>query len=190
MKINLPVLEIFKICLIAFLLNGCSYSGEERYTIINDKNISTGEVLKGLKINNEKMGYWCSYNEQNKLTSERYYLNDKLNGEYKSYFENGGLSYMSNLINGVLDGETKSYSRRGNLLYSGSFDQGVRTGKWEFYSGAHHGSEWGLNYVIYFDKGNKTAKLIENNNLEPPVVNVPVWRHTILSDEFPWEIIE
>ncbi len=80
----------------------------------------------------KKTGLWTQYGSDGKISSEKNYLDGKLNGTSKS-FTNGVLRKVEEYKDDVLDGVYKEYDDAGNILYNIAYKNGKKHGNYISY---------------------------------------------------------
>jgi antitoxin component YwqK of YwqJK toxin-antitoxin module len=81
------------------------------------KSISPNIIFVGeFDDNNQKMGYWEVYWDNDNLRSKGNYVKGKEEGYWEFYYSNGNFEMKGNYLNGLRDGYWEKYYRNGNLM--------------------------------------------------------------------------
>lgn len=85
-------------------------------------------------------GLYTFYNQNGKLESESYYVENKLSGKSTGWYPNGNLQYEYNYADGLYDGKWTYYHENGKVFNTGTYVNGKATGLW--YSYYANGKKW------------------------------------------------
>lgn len=134
-------------------------SSEPTQTAIKDgpyeyKSPSGDYAEKGTYSNGQKTGLWTQYGSDGKISSEKNYLNGKLDGESKQY-TNDVLRKSEEYKDDKRDGVVKEFDDAGNPLSSTEYKNGKKHGKETLYKNGEIASE------REFLEGEKNGKSIE-----------------------------
>lgn len=98
--------------------------------------VVNGDTINRMDENNFKQGMW-KYFDDDMLTKEGSFMNNKKHGLWRFYYENGGLNTEITYKNGMAKGYAKSYYRNGKVMEEGFWDV----------------SHWKDNYIYYYNTG-------------------------------------
>jgi hypothetical protein len=103
--------------------------------ICNNKQIVTGQYIKGLK-----SGKWITKNAKGTIIKNAEYIDGKLNGKYELFHFGGTPKLVAGFTNGQQNGIWEYFNEKGKIIKTGKYETGGPIGTW-----------------IIFDKGGKKA---------------------------------
>ncbi len=161
----------------------------------------SGKIIEeGHYLNNEKVGVWKAYFDNDKLKHEINYIKGEPRGEARFYYENGKLRESGNWQVDHWEGNYKYYFESGQLSYDWFYNEkGKREGDQRYfyangekmYEGIWKNGKTEGALKVYDDSGNLVQERIFNDGkfegVEKPVTKSPSQRfngtgfHTVLN---------